>query len=411
MHQQAFDFVARHAPHRPGLRVLDIGGRDMNGSPRSLFDGAAEYVGLDIAPGLGVDVVADAATWDPTATFDLVVCAEVLEHAPQWRQILRTAWRALAPGGQVVLTAAGPDRPPHSGRSPAPEPEPGEWYENVQPELLRRALVMAGFTEVVVDCSTGALGTGPLEDVRATARKPWALPQPGVVHMVTSVFGGYDEPEPPISQAGVETITMVTDRPDYMEEAGWPYTIRAATYLNHGDTDPRHAARWAKFLPHDALAGDAQHGDVVVWADGRVVITDPGFAMWMVDQLGDGDIAAWRHPAVTTMAQQMEVCLRDMPHKYDADDLLAHAAFHRDEYHDGIHQLTILATRINDRTYKAGQQVLAEMGRWRRSIDQAVFPYAVQAHEVLVRDLPGGQGGFWSHHGGAWHLVSHTDGT
>jgi hypothetical protein len=61
MHSEAREFVARHARPSPGLLVLDIGGRDMNGTVRDLWPGA-DYTAMDITDGPGVDVVADAAT-------------------------------------------------------------------------------------------------------------------------------------------------------------------------------------------------------------------------------------------------------------------------------------------------------------------------------------------------------------
>jgi hypothetical protein len=63
MHDQAMAWIAKHATSEP-VTVLDIGGRDVNGSPQQLFPAAA-YTVLDIRPGEDVDIVADAATWDP----------------------------------------------------------------------------------------------------------------------------------------------------------------------------------------------------------------------------------------------------------------------------------------------------------------------------------------------------------
>jgi hypothetical protein len=63
------------------LSVLDIGGRDVNGSPRHLFsEQVTDYTVLDIRPGDGVDIVADAATWDPDGqAWDVIICAETFE--------------------------------------------------------------------------------------------------------------------------------------------------------------------------------------------------------------------------------------------------------------------------------------------------------------------------------------------
>jgi SAM-dependent methyltransferase len=124
-------------------RVLDLGGRDINGSIRDLLPGA-RWTGLDIEPGPGVDLVHDATLpWpDGWERFDLVVCTEVLEHVEKWAAVLRTGAQALEPGGPEALfvTCASTGRRPH-GASGAMDPAPGEWYDNVSPHALREAMV------------------------------------------------------------------------------------------------------------------------------------------------------------------------------------------------------------------------------------------------------------------------------
>ena len=108
MHVQAMDFIAASAAGLSPQSVLEIGSLDINGSVRPLFAGAATYHGLDLVAGDGVDEVADAATWDPgDRRFDLVVSAEVLEHAPAWRDVLGTMWRAPRPSIQTMAFISG----------------------------------------------------------------------------------------------------------------------------------------------------------------------------------------------------------------------------------------------------------------------------------------------------------------
>lgn len=160
MHAEALAWVA-HWARLVGdpARVLDLGGRDVNGSPRAFFP-SAEYVTLDILP--GADILADAADWVPDRAYDVVVCTETFEHAEGWREIVLTAHAALAPGGWLIATCAGPGRAPHSGHDGL-QVRPGEWYGNVAADDLGAALVSAGF----VDVTTDTLGN----DTRATARK------------------------------------------------------------------------------------------------------------------------------------------------------------------------------------------------------------------------------------------------
>lgn len=181
MHPEAMQFLAnelgeyRDAP----VDVLEIGSRDINGSPRSLFN-LATYYGIDIADGPGVDQVADAATWRSIPlNFDFVICAEVFEHAPRWRDICTTAFFHLRDGGSFIGTAAGIGRRPHSavdgehlqfwmdangGISGTPSDDFGipvgrtftvdvdslEFYENIGFDPLFEALHEAGFNEIVI---------------------------------------------------------------------------------------------------------------------------------------------------------------------------------------------------------------------------------------------------------------------
>lgn len=145
--------------------MLDIGGRDINGSVRDLFPGA-EYTVLDILPGEVVDIVADAATWSPDRTYDAVVCCEVFEHTAVWPQICETAFQAVAPGGSFIVTCAGPGRGAHSAIDGLFHLHPGEHYENVAAEDLNEVLVACGFVDIVTEQRTGPC------DTRAVAWKP-----------------------------------------------------------------------------------------------------------------------------------------------------------------------------------------------------------------------------------------------
>ena len=163
MHAEALAWVAGHATDE-AVTVLDVGGRYINGTPRGLFPNA-DYLVLDIADGPNVDIVADAATWDPYSTWDVVVCCEVFEHTPASAEIIRTAFLALKPGGRFIVTTAAPGRLPHSGID-GMHVRDGEWYQNVDPAELEHWLHTAGFEDIIVDLHR------PSCDVRAVATKP-----------------------------------------------------------------------------------------------------------------------------------------------------------------------------------------------------------------------------------------------
>lgn len=130
MHVQVYEWMARQAGSLDPDRVLEIGSLDINGSIRPLFATASHYHGVDLVPGPGVDEVADAAEWSPPSTYDVVVCAEVLEHAPKWDRVMETMWSALEPGGVLLMTCAGDGRAPHSAVDGL-DVRDGEHYGNV----------------------------------------------------------------------------------------------------------------------------------------------------------------------------------------------------------------------------------------------------------------------------------------
>jgi SAM-dependent methyltransferase len=165
MHPEAREFVARTLADLPPRRsVVEIGSRQINGSIRDLLNGA-RYTGLDLYEGPGVDVVTDAATWDPPEPVDTVICCEVLEHVPDPTMLLASARRWLAPGGVLIVTAASYDRPAHSGVDGGP-PRWGEHYANIGPTTLACWLEDFGFGRVFVRHDPAA------GDVHATAFAP-----------------------------------------------------------------------------------------------------------------------------------------------------------------------------------------------------------------------------------------------
>jgi SAM-dependent methyltransferase len=148
-----------------GLSVLEFGSLDINGGVRDLFPDA-EYMGVDIVPGPGVDHVGNAATWTTARdlTFDVVLCLEVFEHTPEWRNIVANMAKFLKVDGIAIMTAACDPRAPHSavdGHNMEPEEytdkfltdDPGprgsetfvphgvEYYANVDPKALEDTLL------------------------------------------------------------------------------------------------------------------------------------------------------------------------------------------------------------------------------------------------------------------------------
>jgi SAM-dependent methyltransferase len=92
-----------------GKRILEVGSQDVNGSLRPIVESwaPAEYVGVDIEKGRGVDVVCPAdqvVRMFGRDRFDVVVCTEVLEHVREWRGVVSNLKNVCASGGLLIVT-------------------------------------------------------------------------------------------------------------------------------------------------------------------------------------------------------------------------------------------------------------------------------------------------------------------
>lgn len=155
MHSEAMEFVYSSFHNwkddRTNLKVLEIGSLDINGSVRPMFKPfTSKYVGLDTQEGPGVDIVYDAAKYTKPNAFDVVVCAEVFEHTPEWQTIIKKSYKNLVEGGIFIATMAGEGRHPHSAIDENPIRE-WEHYANIGWWQLKQTLTNIGFKDVSVD--------------------------------------------------------------------------------------------------------------------------------------------------------------------------------------------------------------------------------------------------------------------
>ena len=100
---------------------------------RGCFPKASPYVGIDLAPGRAVDLVASGHDFGRDASFEAVVTTECLEHDPGWRDTLANVERVLRPGGVLILTCATTGRHEHgtARTSPAMSPSTNSHYRNL----------------------------------------------------------------------------------------------------------------------------------------------------------------------------------------------------------------------------------------------------------------------------------------
>jgi 2-polyprenyl-3-methyl-5-hydroxy-6-metoxy-1,4-benzoquinol methylase len=177
------DFVRRalFAESMAGARVLEIGSYDVNGSVRPHIEslGVAEYLGVDMQAGPGVDVVWNCEHLDEMsgATWDLVVSTEMLEHAEHWRECMSQMAKAVRPGGLLLLTTVSPGFGYH--------PFPSDYWRFTVADLTR--IMDALGMEVVVAEESPPGERFPQFGTFIMARKPSEpLPQKSLEDIVVS---------------------------------------------------------------------------------------------------------------------------------------------------------------------------------------------------------------------------------
>lgn len=115
MHRSVLDFVRRalNSNDIADKAVMEVGSANVNGSVRPFIESLdpAVYLGVDAAPGPGVDVVANCEQLTEqlnTGCWDVVISTEMLEHVRDWRACVRELALATRPGGLLLITTRSP---------------------------------------------------------------------------------------------------------------------------------------------------------------------------------------------------------------------------------------------------------------------------------------------------------------
>ena len=157
MHQECFEYVARTLPIdiTKKTKIVEFGSCDVNGTVRPLI-GQAEYIGIDLVAGPNVDIVMDCREYLGHA--DIVLCLEVVEHEKDLDGVIQTIVDTMEPEGLALITCATNPRPPHSAVDGGPV-RTGEWYKNISPSAMRKAVKTAGakIESIEVDKESGDL--------------------------------------------------------------------------------------------------------------------------------------------------------------------------------------------------------------------------------------------------------------
>jgi SAM-dependent methyltransferase len=85
--------------------IVDVGSQDVNGSLRIVAPPNCRYIGLDFAPGKGVDLILEDPYQFPLedGVADAVVSSSCLEHSQMFWLTVLEAFRILKPGGLLYI--------------------------------------------------------------------------------------------------------------------------------------------------------------------------------------------------------------------------------------------------------------------------------------------------------------------
>ncbi len=118
----------------------------MNGSMRPVVLAwkPAEYTGVDITPGPGVDLVCnadDVLQKFGKERFDVVISTETIEHVRNWRKVISNLKNLCAPGGVILVTTCMPGHYYH--------PHPDDFWRYTPED----------FREIFSDCQIDAIAS------------------------------------------------------------------------------------------------------------------------------------------------------------------------------------------------------------------------------------------------------------
>jgi SAM-dependent methyltransferase len=103
--KEFFECYSPTIPSDGGIRVIDIGSQNVNGSLRAVCPPAYAYIGVDFVHGEGVDTVLKDPYELPFATgsTDIVLSSSCFEHAEMFWLLFLEILRILKPGGLFYL--------------------------------------------------------------------------------------------------------------------------------------------------------------------------------------------------------------------------------------------------------------------------------------------------------------------
>jgi len=110
MHKSAYEIGAKFLERYWSSNmksILEVGAFDVNGSLKDFKSEDCEWVGVDLEPGKGVDIVIERASRLPFEenSFDLVVATSIFEHDPTFWLTFNEMLRVVKPNGFIYICA------------------------------------------------------------------------------------------------------------------------------------------------------------------------------------------------------------------------------------------------------------------------------------------------------------------
>jgi SAM-dependent methyltransferase len=127
-HWEQRDFIVKIKNKLPHYftqsKVLEVGSLNINGTIRDFFTDC-KYIGIDVSPGVGVDVVCEGQNYNaPDDIYDVVCSAECFEHNPYWLETFQNMIRLCKDDGLILFTCATDGRGEHGTSRTAPLDSP-----------------------------------------------------------------------------------------------------------------------------------------------------------------------------------------------------------------------------------------------------------------------------------------------
>lgn len=133
--------------------VLEVGSLDINGNNNHLFR-KCNLHRIDLMAGKNVDQVVSCKDFlkDVEDSYDTIITTNALEHDRDWKIDLELMYRALKPGGLLLISAAGVGWREHGtyAHTPWDSPATNDYYENISVTMAMSVLRPEMFSHYII---------------------------------------------------------------------------------------------------------------------------------------------------------------------------------------------------------------------------------------------------------------------